>query len=512
MARMTLGGMTKVHAIAPEHPLAARAMRYAAPLFACTVVIAWVVMLASTHPAQYSDSIEQYNWAHSLQWGYWKHPPLPTWIMRGAIALMGASHWTAPLLAALCLCASAFFVWLLARTLLSERAANLAVVIWPLHTALSTRADVYNHNTVLVLFSTAMAWAAARASASGRTRDWLLAGALAGCGLLSKYTALVTIVGVLVALWGSGRLRSAREWRQVGLAGALALALFLPHVMWAANEHLTTLHYLEHSARHLEPTGRSFAFGRFLVMQLGMIAFILIAAAAARYGPHAVGDSAKPAQPSRMDRRALRAWMFGLIGVSIAAVAITVVVSGLKPQKMWGVHMLLFLPLWLAWRIDMARPHGSPAMRAGVTAAVLSISMMGYVTYESGEGAPHLRLHSPDRLVPAAQIAHAALADWRAATPCPLRIVTGNGFPAGLVSVYSGEYPEVLEEGDFTKSPWITPDQLRAWGAVEVYGPTPLSLVPGDASFVLTPGPRKFGDVAAAVWWRVIPPASACGG
>lgn len=484
--------------------------RYNAPLFACALIVSWVVLLTWIHPAQYADSIEQYNWAHSLQWGYWKHPPLPTWIMRGAIAVVGATGWTAPLLAALSLCISAWFFWLLARRILPARAADLAVVIWPLHTALSTRADVYNHNTVLVLFSTAMAWAAARASQSGRTRDWLLAGVFAGLGLLSKYTALVTIAGVLVALWGSGRLRTAREWRQVALACAVALAMFLPHVVWTLDEHLTTLHYLEHSARHLDAWLRPLAFGRFLLMQVGVVAFILIAAAVARYGPAPAEAPDAPATAVQTDDRVTRAWMIGLIGVSIAAVAITVMATGLKPQKMWGIHMLLFLPLWLAWHIDRARPRGPLALRAATAGVVLTAATMSFAVHATRNVGLHSRLHSPDRLVPATRLAHAALADWRAATNCPLRLVTGNSFPAGLVSVYSDLYPEVLEDGDFSKSPWITPAQLQAWGALELHGPVPLPQVPAGVSAMPTPGPRKFGDVPAAVWWRVIPPAAAC--
>ncbi|MBC7716569.1 MAG: glycosyl transferase, partial [Pseudorhodobacter sp.] len=27
------------------------------------------------------DNIEQLTWVRSLQWGYYKHPPLPTWLL-----------------------------------------------------------------------------------------------------------------------------------------------------------------------------------------------------------------------------------------------------------------------------------------------------------------------------------------------------------------------------------------------------------------------------------------------
>src|SRR5438552_15336956 len=112
----------------------------AAPLAAAALVVFWPLLMAGLHPAQFADSIEQYNWAHSLEWGYWKHPPLATWMMRGAIALLGVTHWTAPLLAAACLLASAMFVALLAREVLPRRAADVAIVLWPLHQALATRA------------------------------------------------------------------------------------------------------------------------------------------------------------------------------------------------------------------------------------------------------------------------------------------------------------------------------------------------------------------------------------
>jgi hypothetical protein len=197
--------------------------------------------------------------------------------------------------------------------------------------------------------------------------------------------------------------------------------------------------------------------------------------------------------------------------VSVAAVAITVLATGLKPQKMWGIHMLLFLPLWLAWRIARARPQGALALRAATAGTVLTAAIMVFAVHATRNVGLHSRLHSPDRLVPATQLAKAALADWRAATNCPLRLVTGNSFPAGLVSVYSGLYPEVLEDGDFGKSPWITSQQLHDWGALELHGPVPLPQVPAGVPAIPTPGPRKFGDVPAAIWWRVIPPSSACG-
>src|SRR5436305_3747071 len=118
--------------------------RNVAPLGAAALIVFWAALIAAVHPAQFSDSNEKYNWAHSLEWGYWKHPPLATWTMRAAIALIGVSHWTAPLLAAACWVASVALVWQVARAILTPRAAQLAILLWPLHQALTFRAEVYN--------------------------------------------------------------------------------------------------------------------------------------------------------------------------------------------------------------------------------------------------------------------------------------------------------------------------------------------------------------------------------
>jgi hypothetical protein len=492
------------HALPQRPGLAWQVPRYAAPLAGSLIVLTWVVVTTAIHPAQFSDSIEQYNWAHSLEWGYWKHPPLSTWIMRGAIALLGVSHWTAPVLAAACLVASIWFVWALARRILPARAADLAVVLWPLHEALSARADVYNHNTALVLLCAATAWASARAARHGRTRDWVLAGGLAGLALLAKYQALVTIAGVLFALWDSGALRSPRTRRQLACAAAVASALFLPHVLWLFAHGWPTLAYVERSARHLEPLERAPMLAGFLLTELSMVAAMLLAAAYAGFGPRAA-----PATDGAADRVA-RAWLRGLVAVPLVAIALTVLGAGLMPQKMWGIHTALFLPLWLAWRVDRARPDGPVLMRAVTAAAAITVSTIAYSAVEMTVPGMRVRIHSTDRLVPATELAHAVLADWHRLTACPLRLVSGTGFAAGLVSVYSGAYPVVLEDGDFAKSPWVDPRQLAESGHAQVYGPVPVSQVPRDAARLPVPAPAKMHGEGAAIWWRIEPPGVEC--
>lgn len=63
------------------------------------------------------DNVEQSNWAHSVEWRRYKHPPLPTWRLIAASNLMGALWWLTDFLAALCFLDTVFATYALALRL-----------------------------------------------------------------------------------------------------------------------------------------------------------------------------------------------------------------------------------------------------------------------------------------------------------------------------------------------------------------------------------------------------------
>lgn len=484
------------------------ALTLALPWVAVSLVIAWVLLMGASSPAQYADSIEQYNWAHSLEPGYWKHPPLPTWLMRGAIEAMGATHWTSHALAALCLGATVLFTWRLAALLLPPGAAALAPLLLAMHHAFSLRAQVYNHNTVLVLGASAMAWAAVRAGQSQRTVHWLLFGAFTGATLLAKYQAAVPAAALVFGLWWTGALRKPGALVRLAAAGSLAALVFLPHAWWAWRESVPTLSYLHESAPTLEPMARPLAALKFFAGQLSMIGamllLVLLVLGAQWLHRRAMrpGHEA-PIEPALQTRR----WLFALVGMPVVLVAAAVLLTGFTPQRYWGMQTLQFLPLWLAWRLVRLRPP--PGLQWPLAAALgIQAATAVYVVRESHDPDALARLHSLDRVMPAREIASAALSAWQGATACPLRYVSGPGFLAGLVSVYSGQYPAVLEDGDTSKSPWIDEAAMDEAGFVRIGGPMPPDQVPADALSVLVPA---HGGRAAVVL-EVQPPRQGCPG
>ena len=65
-------------------------------------------------------------------------------------------------------------------------------------------------------------------------------------------------------------------------------------------------------------------------------------------------------------------------------------------------------------------------------------------------------------------LAQAATRAWAARFDTPLRIVAGNHVLSAIVSSYGATRPAMLVDGDFRLSPWVSPDDVRAEGALVI--------------------------------------------
>ncbi|MEY4754504.1 MAG: hypothetical protein RJA44_2179, partial [Pseudomonadota bacterium] len=180
--------------------LSARPERSAAVLL--LMVPAWIVLALLVNTSQFGDHFEQYTWAQSLELGYFKHPPLPTWVLGAVLRLCGPWPGWPLLLAGLATTFTGLLLFLIARQLLGAPAAVLALLCWGLTQSSTTRAQLWNHNTTMLLCQAGAAWLALQALQRRRLGWWLATGVLAGLALLSKYQAVLGLAGILVALSG----------------------------------------------------------------------------------------------------------------------------------------------------------------------------------------------------------------------------------------------------------------------------------------------------------------------
>src|SRR4051812_20467332 len=75
-------------------------------------VLLWVAAAALFNESQLNDSLEQFVWGQGLAWGYWKHPPLTSWLMWAALQVAGPLPQVTYMLAGVLTAAT---IWLTAR-------------------------------------------------------------------------------------------------------------------------------------------------------------------------------------------------------------------------------------------------------------------------------------------------------------------------------------------------------------------------------------------------------------
>ena len=474
------------------------------PWLAIAFVAGWSALVLATSSSQWGDHFEQFVWAHGVEWGYHKHPPLPTWMLATTIAFFGTSLYWAYALAFLCTAATACFTYGIARRLLGQETAVLALLLWGLQHAFSARAALFNHNTVAMSCVSAAVWFTLRALELPRRgwAWWLATGAAAGLSLLAKYQAIVGLAGLFAALAASGDLASTGNRRGLALATVVGSIVFLPHLAWVARDHFSSIDYALQTGRFLDAGERLRNVFSFLAQQVRMLlpALLLVGFIALLRGrwPVPVAGRTPAADASRQRR-----WLLGLVAIPFAITVLSGPLLGLELQNHWGYQALQFAGLWLARH---ARRHVPPAgLRWLAAASLVHAFFMGLAL------APALRPQTMqsrrvDGAYPAQALADAVRRDWAAITTCPLDFVVGPSFEAGMVSVYSGGHAAVLEDGDLAKSPWIDAGELQRRGAVYV-ATDPAALprtdaVPGRSLAVHLMSPAR----SRSIYWVVVAP------
>jgi len=169
-----------------------------------------------------------------LAWGYVDQPPLIAFVAWFARHLLGSSIVSIRLLPALAGTAVVFLTGILAREMGGGRFAQFlaaaAILFAPAYLAFDSFLSM---NAFEPLFWLLCAWIAVRIARGSSPRLWLAFGAVAGLGLENKHTMLVFGLAIVAGLLLSGEQHLFRsKWIWIG--GLLALALFLPNLLWEA--------------------------------------------------------------------------------------------------------------------------------------------------------------------------------------------------------------------------------------------------------------------------------------
>lgn len=223
-----------------------------------------------------TDEAYYWTWSKENVLSFLDHPPMIAWFIRLGTTIFGDTNFGVRFAGILAMLATQLLLADIARRMTRDIRAIVLAVLMP-------EAAVYygllmakvSPDTALIPFAVAMIWALVRLEESNNPRWWLLAGVFGGLSLLSKFTVVLLVPGIvafmLVPHWRVRWLKSPYPW----LAALIAIVLFLPVLIWNAQHDWASFRFqLVRATATREVSLRTAA--DYIGLQLGLVGFVLL--------------------------------------------------------------------------------------------------------------------------------------------------------------------------------------------------------------------------------------------
>jgi 4-amino-4-deoxy-L-arabinose transferase-like glycosyltransferase len=247
-------------------------------LAVAAVTLLRLVWLATDEPNLYADEAQYWVWAQDLRLGYYTKPPLIAWLIAGTTALCGEGEGCVRLASPLLHAATALLLGAAAARLFDRRIGFWTALTYATLPAVSVSSTIASTDAPLLTAWAAALYALVRLGEQPALRWWALVGLSVGVGLLAKYAMAGFVLSL--ALWlaldrtARAMLRGPGPW----IAGALALAVLAPNLVWnLANQFATVRHVGENANLARGPGFNPITAGEFVAAQFGVFGPILFA-------------------------------------------------------------------------------------------------------------------------------------------------------------------------------------------------------------------------------------------
>jgi 4-amino-4-deoxy-L-arabinose transferase-like glycosyltransferase len=216
-------------------------------LLGLSLAVLLAQLLVSGRYGYFRDELYYFACGEHLDWGYVDQPPfvaLAAFLVR---RILGESLLAIRFLPAVCHALLVFLTGLMARELGGRRFAQglaaLAALIGPVYL-------IVNHTFSMNCFDYAL-WSLAvylviKILKEDRPQLWVLFGAVAGVGLMNKYSVGFLGLGLVVGLvLTSARKHLLSKWLWLG--GLVAFLIFLPHILWEVKNGFPTREFIRNA-------------------------------------------------------------------------------------------------------------------------------------------------------------------------------------------------------------------------------------------------------------------------
>lgn len=203
-------------------------------------------LVTNGHYGFHRDELQTLDDARFLDWGFVAYPPVTPFFGRLSQLLFGNSVAGARVFPALAQALVVVLAGLMALELGGKRKSQiisaLAAAVAPV--AMASGA-LLQYVAFDYLWWVLLAWLVMRLLRTGDARLWVAIGAVIGLGMMTKYTMLFLVAGLVVGMALSGGLRYLKsKWLWGGVA--LSLLIFLPNAVWQFRHQFITLDFLKY--------------------------------------------------------------------------------------------------------------------------------------------------------------------------------------------------------------------------------------------------------------------------
>jgi hypothetical protein len=331
-------------------------------------------LIAVNQYGYFRDELYYLASTQHLAAGYVEHPPFSIFLLAAQTSVFGDSLLAIRILPILAGAALVVFVGLMVREmnggLFAQGLAAFTAAITPVYFATQ---HFFSMNALDQLFWVLSAYLLVRLVTTEDRRYWLLLGFTLGLGLLNKISVLWMGSGLALGLLFTGNRRwLATRWPWI--AGAIALLVFLPHIIWQIHNDFPTLEFIRNATERKNVRSGALDFLKDQLLPINPAALPV-------YVAGLIGVFAQ---------RGLRRWsIFGIIFLTTTAILIGSGTS--KAYYLSAAYPLLLAPGAIAlerlltgtlWR-RVGIAYGGIVLGAGLLALPIAVPVLPPETFIS---------------------------------------------------------------------------------------------------------------------------------
>jgi 4-amino-4-deoxy-L-arabinose transferase-like glycosyltransferase len=190
------------------------------------------------------DELATLDDARHLDWGFVAYPPVTPFFARLSLLLFGTSLVGFRFFAAVVEAAAVVLTGLMARELGGKRGAQLVAAFAAIPFCLAAGA-IMQYVSFDYLFWVLAAYFVLYLLKTDDPRWWLAIAASIGLGMQTKYTMGFFALGIVAGVLFTGARRYLKT-RWIWFGVAVSLLVFLPNLLWQAQQHFISLDFLKH--------------------------------------------------------------------------------------------------------------------------------------------------------------------------------------------------------------------------------------------------------------------------